>query len=221
MDSALKTRTCRIIDDGDDGDGGGGVSRTFIIIAGVMILLFVLGLGAVLLISLNNNGPTPFEQTATAITNLNGTTQAELVLRETEGANEAATGTAFALLPTDTPTPAPTDTPTREPTVTPTPSLDPTQLAAFMLQTQQAFDTTQTAEALLSSPTVAPVDENSVAQTATALAILLAPGQGGGEVPTQEIFATAPTAGSPVGCQPPYRKPAFLTIWPPGTPTLA
>jgi hypothetical protein len=127
------------IDEDGDGDGG-GVSRTFIIIAGVMILLFVLGLAAVLLIATQNSGPTPIELTATQITILNSTTEAEVALRGTQSAFDAATQTAIALLPTETPTPSPSPSPTA--TVA-EPTLDATAEFNSILQTQQAFQATQ------------------------------------------------------------------------------
>ncbi len=123
---------------------GGGVSRTFIIIAAVMILLFVLGLAAVLFISTQNPVPTEFENQRATIIALNATTAADALLTATARAVLSVTETAFAQQPTSTPTLAPTDTPF-VPTFTPTPPFDETQVAASLFQTQQAFDLTQVA----------------------------------------------------------------------------
>jgi hypothetical protein len=186
------------IEEEEAGGGGGGVSRTFIIIAGIMILLFVLGLGAVVLISSGGNQKTDFELTSDAIIALNATTAANALLTETAKAIDAQTQTAIALTPQATATLAPTDTP-NIPTITPTPTEDATQAFANALLTQQASELTQTAEFLLTPQATNTMGftEGDVALTATALAILLAPGQPTlvAGAPTQEILpGTLPTA---------------------------
>jgi hypothetical protein len=167
------------IDDDDDsgGGGGGGVSRTFIIIAGVMILLFVLGLGAVVLISLNDNQLTEFDQKSTEIAQLNATTAANALLTETAKAIDAQTQTAIALTPQATATLPPTNT-VEIPTITPTPTEDATQAFANALLTQQANELTLTAQFLLTPQATNTVGftQGDVELTATALALLLAPG---------------------------------------------
>jgi hypothetical protein len=181
---------------------GGGVSRTFIIIAALMILLFVGGLVAVLLIANGGNVPTEFEQTSTAVAILNSTTVAQLAGTQTQSVFDAATGTALALVPTATPSPTETLLPPTETPTTVPPTLDQTQQAASALQTQAALEGTQTAEALLFSPTPQEIDAGGVALTATALAELLAPretlDQGGGGIasPTAEGVIATP-GGTP------------------------
>jgi hypothetical protein len=186
------------IDEEETGGGGGGVSRTFIIIAGVMILLFILGLGAVVLISSGGGGKTDFELTSDAIIAMNATTAANGLLTATANAIAAQTQTAIALTPQATATLAPTDTP-NIPTITPTPTLDETQAFANAILTQQADALTQTAIFLLTpqATEIPQVGPNEVALTATALALLLAPGNQPTLVagaPTQEILpGTLPT----------------------------
>jgi Bacterial SH3 domain len=53
-------------DDGDDDGGGRGPSRTFIVIAALMILLFVVGLGALGFFFIRGQGPSDAARTATA-----------------------------------------------------------------------------------------------------------------------------------------------------------
>lgn len=176
-----------------------GPSRTFIIIAAAMILLFVVALVALVFI-LGNQGPAPVALTATAesgtIIAANATTFAnatetavaaeQFALEQTQVAFSL---TQTALVPTATPSPSPTPSPTA------TPTEDTAQQQAIALQTQAALDLTSTAEAgLVASPTREGVPADAVAQTATALAsILQQPTQegGGGLVPTQEIAATS------------------------------
>jgi len=180
----------------EEGEGG-GVSRTFVIIAALMIILFILGLGAVLLISTQQPPVTPFDMTASAIVAINATTQANAFETATQNAIDAATNTVLSLTPLASPTLPPTETPFI-PTVTPTPTLDETAQAAAAIQTQQALELTQTAEFLLTPPTPTQgVGAQDVALTATALAQLLQPPTPGG--PTQEVFLTPGTvvAGIP------------------------
>jgi hypothetical protein len=187
----------------DAGAGGPrGPNRTFVVLAVVMIILFILGLGAVVLISaLNSSNQTPIDETRSAIETINANTVAQLVQTQTAAPLIALTGTQEALqialaqtqtasAPTATPI-QPTATPTAS--LTPTPPLDETQLAATTIaqQTQQAGQValalTQTA--LFASPTPGQPSVSDVALTATALVLLLQPpGQGGGEVPTQEVI---------------------------------
>lgn len=178
----------------EDQSEGGGVSRTFIIIAALMILLFVGGLIVVLVVALGpGSGPSEFEQTRAAIIAQNGTTAADSLLTETAKSILAVTETFIAQQPTSTPTLAPTDTVAAPPTFTPTPTLDDTALAAAAIQTQQAFDLTQTAAFLLTPPTPTQgVGADDVALTATELARILAPGTAtpGGLIPTAEGFLT-------------------------------
>ncbi len=167
----------------------GGISRPFIIIAALMILLFVGGLVAIVIIASGPRPLTEFEQTSTAIAIINATTIAQGLATQTESAIVLAqTLTAQAA----SPTPTPTGTPTRPPTVTPTPPLDATQQAATQIvaQTQTAQAATLTAQA--STPIVPTTSAEDVQLTATALAQLLL-GQGGGPSPTAEVL----TPGTP------------------------
>ncbi|MEZ4671263.1 MAG: hypothetical protein R3E39_25440 [Anaerolineae bacterium] len=176
----------------DDEPGPQRSNRTFIIIAGVMILLFLAGLAAVLFLATRPTGPTDIDLTRTAIVVANATTFANATETEVANAQLALAATQTALAPTATPLP-PTNTPV--PTITPTPlepTIDPTQAAANALLTQVAFDATQTAIAAQITPTQEPINADTVALTATALAALLGQGGGptevalGGATPTQE-----------------------------------
>lgn len=70
-------------EDGDDG-GGRGPSRTFIVIAALMIILFIVGLGALAFFFIRGQGPSPAALTATAesgtIIAMNLTTVADTTL---------------------------------------------------------------------------------------------------------------------------------------------
>lgn len=198
-----------------------GPSRTFVIIAAIMIGLFVIGIIALVAIALLNQGPTPFELTSTAVAIANETTIAQGQATQTEAVILQVTQDAEATAAQQT-AEAPTATPTNTvpPTVTPTPTLDATELAAVQVLTQEALDLTETSVALtaaaqdlpteppvVASPTPEGVPANAVAQTATALADILAPtipatadGNGGGggiATPTPEGangFQPLPTA---------------------------
>lgn len=193
---------------GDEPQERQGASRTFIFLAAAMILLFLLGLAAVLFLVLRNQGPTPIELTSTSIALTNAQVEILANQTQTQVAEIAFANTQTALAPTATPSPSPTNTivPTSTPTPAP-PTLDPTAAFANALLTQSALDATQTAQALLVTPTVAQPSVSDVALTATQLAILLGSGGGiatlppgtqvalGGPTPTPEGFGAArPTA---------------------------
>jgi cytoskeletal protein RodZ len=132
--------------EGDQEERRGG-NRTFIILAALMILLFLCGLGLVLFLILRPTEPTPFELTSTAIAEQNATTIALGNLTATQ--NQIflfETQTREAI--TNTPSPSPTATFTPEPSATPT--FDATILAAteFAQQTQIAIDAQATGAAL-------------------------------------------------------------------------
>jgi hypothetical protein len=170
-----------------------GTNRTFVILAALMILLFILGLAAVVFLALRPQPLTDIQLTSTAIAIQNATTVAQLNATQTAAPlTQTADAEIFQLTasaPTATPPPTETPVPTETPTLEASPTLDLTESAAFALLTQTAVAAQQTA----SVPTVEPIDTGAVALTATALAELLAPptddGQGGGgdaATPTQE-----------------------------------
>jgi cytoskeletal protein RodZ len=134
-----------VIEGAEDERRGG--NRTFVILAALMILLFLCGLGLVLFLILRPTEPTPFELTSTAIANQNATTVALGLLTATQNqifAFETQTREAI----TNTPTPSPSPTTPPEPTATPT--LDATFLAAtaFAIETQDAINAQATGAAL-------------------------------------------------------------------------
>lgn len=173
-------------------------NRTFIYIAALMIILFLIGLGAVLFLATRPTGPTPGQLTATSIVATNDQVQVFLNQTGTASVEIALAQTQTASVPTNTPTPVP---PTREPTITPTPeppTLDATQAFANALLTQVANEATQTASAALVTPTVNAPDQSAVNATATALAVLLGQNLGGTEVAGGGPTPTFETGGATV-----------------------
>ncbi|MCA9904487.1 MAG: hypothetical protein KC547_11570 [Anaerolineae bacterium] len=160
-----------------------GGNRTFVILAAVMIILFLIGLAAVLFLALNQ-GPSGPQLTATYVVQLNQTTEAlaaqtatQAVIfanaTETQIAVDAfASQTAQARFDAQTATAA-----AATPTPSPTATLDATLLAAtqFVEATQtaivsaaQAADATGTAIALQTSTAAAVTEEPTVAPTEVA-----------------------------------------------------
>lgn len=136
-----------------------GGNRTFVVLAVLLILLFVVGLGVILFLATRQTGPTPVDLTRWAIETQNAQVVAFLAETQTQDvANIQQTQTALAASPTPSPTltpsetPVPTDTPPR-PTITPTPTDDPTLLA---LQTLAADVMTLTAAAALTAQVTPP-----------------------------------------------------------------
>lgn len=163
-----------------------GTNRTFVVLALLLILLFIVGLGAVVLLATRDTGPTDAEMTATQVVMLNQTVEAQLALTQTQAAEfEFMTQTALAA----SPTPSPTLTFTPRPTVTPSPTTDITAQAATALFEAQMTQTAlaeippvieetetieaPTAEVVVIVPTVD--DSAALNQTATALALLALP----------------------------------------------
>jgi hypothetical protein len=73
-----------------------GPNRTFVFLAILMILMFVIGLGAVLFLATRPTGPTDAELTGTYVVQFNATQQAFLAQTQTQDAiNVAATQTAL------------------------------------------------------------------------------------------------------------------------------
>ncbi len=207
-----------------DGQQRGG-NRTFIILAALMIILFLVGLAVVLFLALREQPPSPAQLTASAVVQTNVAIAEFANQTATQSvifANQTATQDALNLAATQTRL-AITNTPTPTATNTPEPTIDPTSAAAtqFFLGTQQA----QTAQALaaeqtataLAQPTATPVevvvvqtvepsptregvigpDLSSINQTATAIAA---------------GFQTATAAALPPTEQPPTAEAGFTPI---------
>ena len=105
-----------------------GPNRAFIFLAGLMILVLLIGLGTILFLASRDRPPSEDSQTRTAIAEINATRQNQLIGTQTQAvvfANETATEAAR---PTDTPTPSPT------PSTTPSPTED----EALLQQTNEA-----------------------------------------------------------------------------------
>lgn len=172
------------------GAPGGGPNRTFIIIAGVMIVLFIIGLIAVVLLATSPKGPSPIQLSATYVVAFNSTQSALLAQTQTQSAIELAmTQTAAAASPTPSPTATFTPTPSETPTLSPTPAeLNPTDAAAtqfFLDQTATAIALAQGPTAIVGAPTIEPA--LAVQMTATALAQLLSTPIPSNLTPTREV----------------------------------
>jgi hypothetical protein len=162
-----------------------GANRTFVFLAGIMIILFVVALGVVLFLATRPTGPSDLELTASQVVLLNLTVEAQLAGTSTQNAiNQALTLTAAAwtatpsptLTPTVTDTPEPSITPSAtefHPTVTPTPSQDLTQLAIAQLANGALTLTALAGQATL-TPTPAPSDVPVELNLQTAFATQLA-----------------------------------------------
>lgn len=109
-----------------------GPSRAFIILAVIIIVLFLVGLGGVIFFATRNTGPSDRDLTATAIVNANNTVVAQLAATNTRSAVDAeATATGVVLGETATAV-----------------AFASATAEAEGLQTQIAIEATQTAEGL-------------------------------------------------------------------------
>ncbi len=100
-----------------------GLNRTFAIIGAVVALVVCLGIAGLVVVIFANRGPSPVEQTVAAVYATNTQVAVYLAATETQNA-ENLNLTATATLWTPTPTPSETPTPTPSPTeelATPTP----------------------------------------------------------------------------------------------------
>lgn len=205
-------------DDEEEASGGGGPNRVFIILAVLMILIFLGGLGAIFFIATRPTGPTDTDITRTAIAEINGTrianitetaVQAQVFVEETQTQDAVFIGQTQtqAALPTETPTLAPTDTPsptlTPEVTNTPEGGVGQEDLAAtFAAATETVLAATNQAQQQV-TPISGPgtLSANDVLLTATALFLTLNPQTPG---PGTEVAATVP-AVTPSGFPTPSR----------------
>lgn len=145
-------RDMPVLDDEPEERGG---NRTFIVLAGVMILLFIVTLVFILVRATRDTGPTDAQLTETYVFGYNATVAVYAAETSTQDLlNLQMTQTALAASPTPSPTLSPTPT-TPRPTITPTPTLNLTDLANQTLAA--AFILTQTAEAGIVLPE--PTDE--------------------------------------------------------------
>lgn len=142
-------------------------NRTFVVLAGIMIILFVAALGVVLFLATRPTGPSDLELTASQVVLLNQTVEMQLAETGTQNAiNLAMTQTAAAwtatpsptLTPSLTETPVPSLTPTAtefRPTITPSPTVNLTEIAILQLANGAL---TLTAIAANASPTPSPTE---------------------------------------------------------------
>ena len=169
-----------------------GANRTFVVLAGLMIVLFVVALGVVLFLATRPTGPSDLELTASQVVLLNLTVEAQLAGTSTQNAiNQAMTLTAAAWTATPSPTltPSPSDTPEPSstpsatefrPTITPTPSQDLTQAAIAQLANGALTLTALAGQATLTptpAPTETPVSLDLLNAFATQLAYATQQGQ--------------------------------------------
>lgn len=192
-----------------------GPSRTFIFLAGIMIVLLLAGLGLILFLALQDTGPSDRDLTATSIVAFNFTQEAFLEETQTQEAENAiatetqvaidnqATETAVVVQATETAEAIVIQTQDAENAfATQTAEADAeiaqqTQDAANAIATQtaQAGVTEVAAQPTTEEPaeeTVEPVDPGGVALTATALFEFL----------NTPIATVGPGAGGPVDGQP-------------------
>ena len=182
-------------------DSGGGPSRGFLFVAGLLVLLLLVGFGALIGIAtgvINITGePSDTQLTATRIVELNETTEAQIIatqMRQTEAANATMTATLFT--PTPSPTASDTPTPTADANATAT-SVSLTQTADFFAQ---SADMTATALAQLTADVFATQTAEAgggidVSGTQTAIALTQSTDggvdSGGGFLSAVEMTATA------------------------------
>ncbi len=156
-----------------------GPNRTFVVLAGVMILLFVVALVAVLFLATRPTGPSDLELTASQVVMLNSTVLAQGAETSTQQAADFfLTQTAAAWTQTPSPTLSPTPTQPRA-TVTPTPPA--TQDLSLLLAE------TLTAQALNAPPTATPQAVSMDLRSAFATQLAFATQQGQFD---QSAFAT-------------------------------
>ena len=171
-----------------------GANRTFVFLAGIMIILFVAALAVVLFLATRTTGPSDLELTASQVVLLNLTVEAQLAGTSTQNAiNFGLTQTAAAWTATPSPTLTPsetlTPTPTEfRPTITPTPSQDLTQLAILQLA-NGALTLTWMAENATATPSPAPTDPLAGLDLQSAFATQVAYATQQGQF-DQELFGT-------------------------------
>ncbi len=138
-----------------------GANRTFVFLAGIMIILFVAALAVVLFLATRTTGPSDLELTASQVVLLNLTVESQMAGTSTQSAFNLGltlTASAWTATPSPTLTPSETLTPTPtefRPTITPTPSQDLTQLAILQLA-NGALTLTWMAENATATPSPAP-----------------------------------------------------------------
>ena len=138
-----------------------GPNRTFVALAGIMIILFVAALAVVLFLATRTTGPTDLELTASWVVVQNMTVMAQGAETSTQNAGDLfLTQTALAWSPTPSPTLQPTETEQRA-TITPTPSPNLTELALVQLGVNAL---TQTALALIPTDTPQPTNTPEAVQ---------------------------------------------------------
>ncbi len=152
-------------------------NRTFVILAVALILLFVIGLVAILILASRDTGPSEAEQSATAGFATNEfIAQLALETATQDVINIQLTQTALAFSPTPTDTPQPTSTPTETATFTATFTGTPDLTATAVFEALDAVARTQTALAasptptITLTPTVPPVDLQALYATEAAQA---------------------------------------------------
>ncbi len=178
-----------------------GPNRTFVVLAGIMIILFVAALAVVLLLATRPTGPSDLELTASQVVMLNLTVEAQLAGTSTQNAIFLAmtqTAAAWTATPSPTLTPSETNAPTDTETPPPHETVTPTLNTGLDL-TQQALNAALTATALAGRSTVTPTPQapaiNLDLNTAFATQIAYATQQGAFD---QDSFGTRVAAATQV-----------------------
>lgn len=137
-------------------------NSTFIVLIGLMVVVFIIGLGLILFLATREDGPSATDLTSTSIALTNAQVIAFLAATQTQDvANIQLTQTALAASPTPSPTLTPTETETpapteARPTITPTPTEDGTLAFLQAVLAQQTADAAATANAPLATVTPTP-----------------------------------------------------------------
>lgn len=194
-----------------------GPNRTFIILAGVMIVVFLIGLVLIAFLATRPAGEDPVEQTRVAILDFNATQEAfanqtatQSALNQTQEAEELTADQTATQIAVENETQvaiiAATQTAEAAANVTPTPNEAEIEETSRAQTALAVINNTETptpipTEPVEATPIAQPTsDTNAVAQTATALAVIIG---GGDATPTQEVGigtaapTIAPTQGDP------------------------
>ncbi|GEM_PF-912507 len=206
-DSIVEDMPDRSSFDNEPDDRGGG-NRTFVVLIGLLVVVFIFGLIAILFIATRDTGPSEFNLQETSIALTNARVVAFLAETQTQDvSNIQLTQTALAasptpsqtLTPTLTETPIPTEP---RPTITPTPTIDGTLTFLQTLVAQQTADAAATLNVTPPTPLPATATETPPPQIidfggdlrqrfATEVAFATQVGSGRqSELATQQAFAT-------------------------------
>ncbi len=189
--------------------GSGPRNMTFVILAVALVIIFLLGLGAIVVsILVNQPKDVAFIQTSTSI----ALTNQAVILQVT--ATAVASAWTKTPTPTDTFTPSPTDTPTitDTPTDTPTPTIDDTEVAGETQTSDANIVLTDSAMTALAAQGTSVATQTTLTDTPTTSSASLTPSltPSGSETVTPIPVSTTATS-----------TPAATLTFTPAQPTCA